>query len=66
MYQELIREVDVIGSVCMKLCCLLAARMVSALEPLRSALLGMCVGFVCTRRRFAYFVAYLLHVCCLH
>ncbi len=67
MYQELTREVDVTGNVCMKGCCLLAARMLrSALfEPLRSALLGICVGFVCTRWCLASCVACLPRVSCI-
>ena len=64
MYQELTREVDVTGNVCMKGCCLLAARMLSALKLLRSALLGVCVGFVYTHWRLACCVACLPRVSC--
>ena len=52
MYQELTREMDVTGNVCMKDCCLLAARMLSAL-------LGVCVGFVYTHWRLACCVVWL-------
>ncbi len=64
MYQELTLKVDVAGNVCMKGCCLLAARMFSALKLLRSALLGIRVGFGCTHWRLACCVACLPRVSC--